>query len=176
MTEACQSAQFTKHVRAAPEDAALIASLIYESFEEYRPLYTDKGFAATTPAANEVEERINKKAVWLVLSNDKPAGTVSVFPRGDQLFVRSMAVSPRAQRKGIGKILMEHVHEMAYSNGCSTITLNTTTFLLDAIRLYERFGFERVGIGDLFGTPLIKMAKNLKPAINNKIENNDHAK
>lgn len=30
-------------------DAAAIASLLLAAFEEYRPLYTEGGFAATTP-------------------------------------------------------------------------------------------------------------------------------
>jgi len=150
--------------RAQLSDAAAVVSLLHEAFAGYRPLYTEKGFAATTPLQNEIEERIHKKAVWLVLSDERIVGTVSIFPRGDELFVRSMAVSPSAQRGGIGKILMEHVKEMAFSSGCSSITLNTTTFLLPAIRLYERFGFKREGIGDLHGTALIKMTKDLKPA------------
>src|SRR6476659_5456987 len=147
--------------RATRQDAVAVAKLLYESFADYQLLYTEKGFAATTPDADEIEQRIGKKAVWLLLVDDQVSGTVSLFPRGDELFVRSMAVKPGAQGNGIGKLLMEHAHEIAYSTGCSSITLNTTTFLLPAIRLYERFGFSRVGIGDLYGTPLIRMAKNL---------------
>jgi len=154
--------------RAIVSDATTVSRLIYEAFAEYRSLYTDKGFEATTPPREEIETRINNKAVWLVLGNGEICGTVSVFPRGEQLYIRSMAVSPKARGKGIGKILMEHVHEMAFSNGCSSIMLNTTPFLLQAIGLYESVGFKREGAGDLFGTPLIKMIKSLKPATENK--------
>ena len=154
--------------RAQLSDAPAVVELLHEAFAAYRPLYTEKGFAVTTPMQNEIEDRINKKLLWLVFSDDRISGTVSLFPRGDELFVRSMAVSPGEQGKGIGKILMEHVHEMAFSNGCSCITLNTTGFLLPAIRLYERFGFKRDGMGDLHGTALIKMTKSLKPEKENK--------
>jgi len=39
--------------------------------------------------------------------------------------------------------------------------LSTTPFLDDAIRLYQRFGFERIreGLHDLAGTPLFTMEK-----------------
>ena len=149
--------------RAVADDAAVVAALIYEAFAEYKPLYTKEGFEATTPSQKEIEDRISKKAVWLVGYDNNISGTVSIFPRREELFIRSMAVSPASRGKGIGKILMDHVHEMAFSNGCSVITLNTTPFLLPAIRLYERFGFQQQGPGDLHGTPLIKMTKNLKP-------------
>ena len=147
--------------RAVANDAAAIAALLYKAFVEYRSLYTDKGFEATTPEREEIEERINKKAVWVVLNSHTIAGTVSVFPQKDQLYVRSLAVSPEARGKGIGEMLMEHVHEMAFASGCSCIKLTTTPFLLPAIKLYEKFGFEAQGKDDLFGTPLIWMTKSL---------------
>jgi len=147
--------------RAVANDAAAIAALLFKAFVEYRSLYTDKGFEATTPEREEIEERINKKAVWLVMDGNTPAGTVSVFPQKDQLYVRSLAVSPEARGKGIGEMLMEHVHEMAFASGCSCIKLTTTPFLLAAIKLYEKFGFEPQGKDDLFGTPLIWMTKSL---------------
>src|SRR5258706_9399919 len=141
--------------RAVAGDGAIVSRLIYESFAEYRLFYTDKGFEATTPCREEVEKRIGNKAVWLALGNNEIWGTVSVFRRGEELYVRSMAVSPGARGQGIGKILMEHVHEMAYSNGCTTIILNTTPFLLHAISLYVRLGFLQESHRDPYGTPLI---------------------
>ena len=161
--------------RALLEDAAAIAALLYDAFKEYKPLYTEEGFTATTASQEEIGDRISKKGVWLVIDGNDLCGTVSIFPRREELYVRSMAVSPASRGKGIGKILMEHVQEMAFSSGCSVITLNTTAFLLPAIRLYERFGFKQQGAGDLYGTPLIKMTKHLKRPIKNKIENNDYA-
>ena len=147
--------------RAVPNDASAVAALLYKSFVEYKSLYTEKGFDATTPGIEEIENRINKKSVWLVMDGNTIAGTVSVFSQKDQLWVRSLAVNPDARGKGIGKLLMDHVHEMAFANGCSLIKLTTTPFLLPAIKLYEQFGFEAKGKDDLFGTPLIWMIKSL---------------
>jgi ribosomal protein S18 acetylase RimI-like enzyme len=149
--------------RAVASDAAAVAALLYKAFVEYRSLYTERGFEATTPEREQIEDRINKKAVWLVVNGDTIAGTVSVFPQKDQLYVRSLAVNPDARGKGIGEMLMEHVHEMAFASGCSFITLTTTPFLLPAIKLYEKFGFEAQGKDDLFGTPLVWMTKTLLP-------------
>lgn len=151
----------TKIRRAVPNDAAAVAALLYKSFVEYKSLYTEKGFEATTPEMEEIENRINKKAVWLAMDASTIAGTVSVFPQKGQLYVRSLAVNPDTRGKGIGKLLMDHVHEMAFANGCSLIKLTTTPFLVAAIKLYEQFGFEAQGKDDLFGTPLIWMTKSL---------------
>jgi len=147
--------------RAVPADAAAISALLYKAFVEYKSLYTEKGFEATTPDREVIEDRINKKAVWLVVNDKTIAGTVSLFPQTEQLYVRSLAVNPNERGQGIGRILMDHVHEMAFANGCSLIKLTTTPFLLPAIKLYENFGFEAQGKDDLFGTPLIWMSKSL---------------
>jgi N-acetylglutamate synthase-like GNAT family acetyltransferase len=65
--------------------------------------------------------------------------------------------------RGIAEALMNEVESFARQNGCARMFLTTTPFLTSAIRLYERYGFTRVpnGAADLFGTPLIKMEKNL---------------
>ena len=147
--------------RATIADASAIAALLYKAFVEYRSFYTQEGFDATTPTPNEIERRIAMKAVWVMVDNEKIVGTISLFPRQGELYIRSMAVNPASRGQGIGKMLMNHAHEIAFSSGCMSITLNTTPFLLPAIKLYEQFGFEAVGSGDLFGTPLIKMNKSL---------------
>lgn len=151
------------------EDAAAIAALLYDAFVEYKPLYTEAGFAATTPPPQEIEDRISKNAVWVALSGNEIIGTVSIFPRYEELYIRSMAVRPGARGKGVGRILMEHIHEIAISEGSSSITLNTTPFLFQAIKLYERSGFKQEGLGHLYGTPLIKMNKCLEPAAKSKM-------
>jgi GNAT superfamily N-acetyltransferase len=155
---------------AVLEDASAIAALLYDAFIAYKSFYTEKGFAATTPPPQEVAGRISKNAVWVALSDNKIIGTVSIFPRYEELYIRSMAVSPDARGKGVGRILMEHINEIAISEGSSSITLNTTPFLFQAIKLYERYGFKQQGLGHLYGTPLIKMNKCLEPSTKNKIE------
>ena len=162
--------------RANAEDAAAIARLIFLAFAEFESLYTPEGFNSTTPDIEEIQERIAQKVVWIGIHENKIAGTVSVFVNDTDLFVRSMAVNPQFQGKGIGHALMEHVNDMAYAKGCSSISLNTTPFLYTAIKLYENVGFNRVGEGDLLGTPLIKMKKSLTAASTNKLNNYAYSK
>lgn len=40
--------------QAEPSDAAVVAEVLYESFVEFKPLYTRGGFEATTPPAAQV--------------------------------------------------------------------------------------------------------------------------
>lgn len=161
---------------AVSNEAAAIAALLYEAFAEYKPLFTEKGFTDSTPVQKEIEDRIAEKAVWVAVFENDIAGTVSILPCHDGLFLRSMAVGPGARGKGIGKALLDHVHQYAFEKGCPCLKLDTTPFLSAAIRLYESFGFKQQGSGDLYGTPLIIMTKTLEQVIKTKTEKNEYAK
>jgi ribosomal protein S18 acetylase RimI-like enzyme len=149
---------------AVPEDAPSIASVLRESFAEYEPLYTREGFAATTPASEQVRERIEEGPVWVALDGEAVVGTVSVVPKGESLYVRGMAVAPAARGRRIGELLLRRVEDFASAHGFTRLFLSTTPFLGPAIGLYERHGFKRTGEGpgDLFGTPLFTMEKVLE--------------
>ena len=150
---------------AVSEDAASIASVLHEAFVEYESLYTREGFAATTPATAQVQDRIEEGPVWVVLDNDAVVGTVSVVPKGESLYVRGMAIVPAARGRRIGELLLRQVERFASERGFKRLSLSTTPFLDRAIQLYERHGFKRSSEGphDLSGTPLFTMEKILEP-------------
>lgn len=152
------------HVRiAVPDDALPIASLLHDSFIEYKSLYTDEGFADTTPKSDQIERRIHEGPVWVALYNGVIVGTVSAVPKGEALYVRGMAVLPTARGGRIGDLLFRHMESFASAHGYKRLFLSTTSFLSRAIRLYERLGFQRSSEGppDLFGTPLFTMVKTI---------------
>lgn len=146
---------------ARPSDADRIASVLAESFAEYEPLYTPGGYAATTPSGEQIRARWHEGPVWVATCRGTVVGTVSAVPRGEELYVRSMAVVPAARGRGVGEMLLERVEEFARARGHRRLTLSTTPFLSRAIRLYERAGFRRAGPLELFGTPLFEMVKEL---------------
>jgi GNAT superfamily N-acetyltransferase len=151
---------------AAHEDAALIASMLRESFIEYRDSYTPEAFAATTPASEEVRGRMREGPVWVALLGGSVVGTAAAVDRGEDLYVRGMGVLPAGRGRGVGELLLRQIEDYASQRGYGRLVLSTTPFLHRAIRLYERFGFRRSeeGSHDLLGTPLFTMVKNLGQA------------
>lgn len=147
--------------RAEPEDARAIAEVLRESFIEFRPLYTDGGFAATTPNAQQVLLRLREGPVWVASRAGVVLGTVAAVIKGDSIYIRGMAVLPAARGSGAGSGLLRQVEEWAASKGYTRLFLSTTPFLNSAIRLYQRFGFHRTNdaLHYLFGTPLFTMEK-----------------
>jgi GNAT superfamily N-acetyltransferase len=152
--------------RATHEDAALIASVLLESFIEYRDSYTPEAFAATTPKSDEVRSRMTEGPVWVALFDGAVVGTVAGVARGEDLYVRGMAVLPQGRGRGTGELLLRQVEDYALLRGYERLILSTTPFLHRAIRLYERYGFrcDEEGPHDLLGTPLFTMVKSLRRA------------
>jgi putative acetyltransferase len=149
--------------RASVDEAEAIAAILYEAFAEYESLYTPEGFAATTPTAEQIQQRWSEGPVWVAVQNDRLVGTVAATPRGEALYIRSMALLPAARGQGIGRRLLNQAEDFAREQGYRQLLLSTISFLTHAIQLYEQSGFQQTSEGpqDWFGTPLITMVKPL---------------
>ena len=89
-----------------PEEAEVIAEVLYAAFAPFESGYTAQAFAATVISAEAVRKRFEEEgAIWVALKNGEIVGTVSVVPDGERLYIRSMAVRPSAQG-GIGRELL----------------------------------------------------------------------
>ena len=149
---------------AEPEEAATIASILYEAFSEYRSSYTHQAFTATTLTSDQVYRRMDEGPIWVAMRGETIVGTVSGVSWGEDFYIRSLAVLSSARSQGIGGMLMRSAEKFAQERGHKRLILNTTPFLTAAIRLYENLGFQfsSEGAQDLFGTPLLKMVKVLE--------------
>jgi putative acetyltransferase len=150
--------------QAKIKEFAAIASILHEAFAEYEPLYTPAAFAATTPTSDQIQKRWREGPVWVAFQTTILVGTVAAVPKHEGLYIRSMAVLPRARGQGIAEQLLRVIESFALAEQHRRLFLSTTPFLASAIRLYERFGFRQSDEGphDLFGTPLFTMVKRLQ--------------
>jgi putative acetyltransferase len=146
---------------AVPDDAPSIASVLYESFVEYKDSYTEEGFAATALPSERIKIRMAEGPVWVALRNNTIIGTASAVPRREGLYIRGMAILPSSRGQSIGELLLREIESYASDRGFKRLFLDTTPFLSRAISLYESFGFSRnsENAHDLFGTPLFTMEK-----------------
>lgn len=148
---------------ATRSDSQAIARVLERSFAPFETQYTAEAYSATTPEAGVIRARFDEGPIWVAEAEMRLVGTASALPRGDRLYVRSMAVVPEARGGGYARQLLAAVEEYAHEHAVRALVLCTTPFLHDAIRLYDRAGFRRTGEGphDLFGTPLFTMEKEL---------------
>lgn len=129
---------------ATPADAADISRVLIEAFATIREHYTDSAFAAVTPNADEVKRRFEEGPIWVAELDGEIVGTVSLTTEPEGLYVRSMAVSPKAQGRGIGRSLLDALHAEAAGRGIDRIFLYTLPFQQGARAMYEKYGYKWV--------------------------------
>ena len=142
----------------------MIARILRESFARFESDYTPEAMQAVTPTADEVVSRFDEGPIWVAVDEDEIVGSVSVVPEPDWLYIRSMAVLPKAQGLGIGNKMLQEAERYAADNGFDKLFLYTTYFSASAIKLYEKNGFYKVRdttADEWFGTPGLAMEKNI---------------
>ena len=97
---------------------------------------------------NSIASELNNAlSYWLVAQEDGVVvgyiGSQTVFPESD---VMNVAVHPDYRRKGIGAMLVEALITHLRNNRCESLTLEVRASNESAIALYEKLGFEQVGL------------------------------
>jgi ribosomal-protein-alanine N-acetyltransferase len=82
-----------------------------------------------------------------------------LMPILDELHLLTIAVASESQRHGYGLTLLEKLVEFAFQNRFSSILLEVRVSNLRAIKIYKKFGFEKIGY-----------RKNYYPAFNQERE------
>ena len=146
-------------------DAPLVHNILLEAFEPYKAQYTEGAFNATVVSTENMKQRIaaNEFEVLIALCDNDLAGTVSIKMQDEgDLYIASMAVKPAYYGKGIGFKMLEKAEGIALDKHCISLSLETSAPLINAISLYEKFGFERTGKSrDYYGVAIFEMRKNL---------------
>lgn len=73
------------------------------------------------------------------------SGTEASDPTGRSCQIKLLYVAPGAQRRGLGRALLEHTTAMIAANGFTRATLGVFAFNEEAIRFYEQLGWVRAG-------------------------------
>jgi putative acetyltransferase len=150
-------------------DNPIIAALIRTILEEF---HIDRpGTAYTDPSTDDLFSLFAEpRSVYFVAQKEGIiAGGCGIYPTNglppDCAELVKYYVLPQERGQGIGKKLMELCFESAMNLGYSRLYLETVPELADAIRIYERAGFEHIqnamgNSGHFFCN--IRMLKDLK--------------
>lgn len=92
---------------------------------------------------------------FVIYADGVPAGCGGVQFFADYAELKRMYVRPRFRGLGLGKRMVTHLSEYAAERGVKVLRLETGVSQLEAISLYESFGFRRIPpFGDYFEDPL----------------------
>jgi ribosomal protein S18 acetylase RimI-like enzyme len=150
--------------KAVLRDAQKIHELLSAAFEPYRQYYTEEAYNATVLSPQRIERRIHdrRRETWILLSNERCAGTVSLKLDEKRVYIQSMAVAPAHQGRGIGKSILEEIEKRGRELQCKELVLESFAPLTKAVTLYERYGFKSTGEKrQYYGIVIFEMVKKL---------------
>lgn len=144
-------------VKATEKDVSRIRELAFETwFTTYRSILSQEQMEFMFEwmySENALREQLLEKrhTFFLACENEVALGYVSVEKQGSNLFhLHKIYVTPAAQGKGIGKILLEkafeYSKEQAEGEPC-TVELNVNRYN-KALNFYERMGMHIHDQGD----------------------------
>lgn len=96
---------------------------------------------------NPEKEILNKGGeIFFAVADGKAVGTCALIfhPDTGRYELAKMAVSPKAQGKGIGFRLASHLIDYARDKGMTDLFLEANTKLTASVRLYYKLGFQAV--------------------------------
>ena len=126
-------------------DAEEISQLYKIVWTPYRATFPEPLMNNRIPDAGQVATTMEDNEYFIIRESNKIIGVVRCqFPHGTCHLDR-MVVDPEHQGKGIGKILTQHIIDLAKERGASKVWLDTTPALESAVKLYLSMGFKEVG-------------------------------
>lgn len=89
----------------------------------------------------------NENSKYIVAkNNDEIVGFAGIWISIDEAHVTNIVTKKDLRKNGIGSTLLEELINLSKNLNLVSITLEVNENNLDAIKLYEKFGFEKLGI------------------------------
>ncbi len=146
---------------AFPDEHARLGDLVVQA---YHGLLLDEAYARELrDVARRAEQAVVLAAVdehfqLLGCVTYVPGpGPYAEFEAEDEAGIRMLAVTPAAQRRGVGELLVRGCVVRAQEEGKARLSLFTTPRMQAAQRLYERLGFRRAPERDRQPTPEVRL-------------------
>jgi ribosomal protein S18 acetylase RimI-like enzyme len=87
---------------------------------------------------------LDPDASRIALRDGEPVGLANIGIRGTRGWIGGLGVVASARRQGVGRVLMDAVHDEARIRGVEVVRLEVLEENVAAFRLYEQLGYERV--------------------------------
>jgi len=107
-------------------------------------------------------DAVREHEIWVLELDGGLVGILELQPRADQMWVENVAVAPRWQGRGFGRLLLRHAEAEAARHGLHEIGLLTNERYLDNIAMYTRHGYMETHRMPHQGTDLVFFRKQLR--------------
>ena len=83
---------------------------------------------------------------WIYVRDGDLIGYAVLMHASDETHLLNLSIAASCQRQGLGSLLLRRVCELARGQGARLLFLEVRPSNVGALRLYQRHGFQRVGL------------------------------
>ncbi|EJO27594.1 GNAT family N-acetyltransferase [Achromobacter marplatensis] len=143
---------------ATPDDVPVIERIVADA---YTPYIARIG-ATPGPMRDDYAARVAEGVVHVLQEDGAIQAVLVLVPEPGCLLLDNIAVSPSAQGKGYGRVLMQYAEEVARLAGYSSIRLYTQEKMTENIAIYLRYGYVETHRATELGLHRVFMTKPLR--------------
>jgi len=141
--------------QAVAADAAAIRALTRAAYAKWVPLIGRE----PKPMTADYEAALRHHRFDLLYAEGELAALVETIWEPGYLLIENLAVAPAFQGRGLGRMLMAHVEQLAVVSGLAETRLYTNKLFAENLRFYTRLGY-RVDREEAFkGGIVVHMSK-----------------
>lgn len=113
--------------------------------------------------AKTLRAQILEGSIHLICNQTEILGYIAFWPTADEMFVDTLAVSPKYHRRGLGSRLLAFADTETSRLGLRAVTLFTKAKMQGNLRFYRRRGYRETGRCDDDGFCRVFYAKSISP-------------
>lgn len=136
-----------------------IAEIFNLSIKRYLDIYTEeeKAYFILEETPETIEDLHSRKSILAVSNNDVVIGYLVYTIKNDYcMWISSIYIHPKFQRKNFGKILLDEAEKIATEKGILIVALETHQRATWAINFYKKNGYKII-VDDLLEFPFSKV-------------------
>ncbi|MBB4105104.1 GNAT family N-acetyltransferase [Allorhizobium borbori] len=123
--------------KANPEDQAAVQAIVMAAYAHY----IDRNGLTPGPMKDDYAALIAAGRVNVLRDETGVAGVLVLIPEEDCLLLDNVAVSPTAQGKGYGRILLDYAESIARAMSFARIRLYTQVIMTENQAIYAKRGY-----------------------------------
>lgn len=127
--------------QAQQADRIAIVQCVQAAYAKYRERIGKK----PAPLFADYASLIDLGVVYVLADEEGIRGVLVMMPQESSMFVENVAISPRFQNQGLGRLLMTFVEQQTRIHQLKVIRLYTNELMTENLNFYQRLGFEEEG-------------------------------
>jgi GNAT superfamily N-acetyltransferase len=124
--------------KATTDDLPAIRQVVADAYARY----TDRMDRPPAPVLNDYRAATEAGQVWVI--GTPISGVIVLVIDQDSLLIESVAVTPAAQGRGLGRLLMEFAEQQASELGLRRLTLYTNEIMTENLAIYRHLGYREI--------------------------------